>query len=255
MRERRLSPHSQPTYERTRPRILEVSATLIAGALTFAAPAAEARLPMQTSAIEPDRKLVVIGASYAGSWGTPSLPGYALTNSGVGGERTGDVLARFDRDVIAARPDGVIIWGHINDIFGAPGGDMRGAAENAKTNLRQMIERARSADIETIVATEVTLSRSRGLRAWVARMVGRLRGKQSYQERVNDQVREVNRFLRGLADQMELVVLDFEQAVDDGSGHRRIEFSAPDGSHITEDGYVHLTAYTRSVLGQRRAGG
>jgi hypothetical protein len=71
---------------------------------------------------------------------------------------------------------------------------------------------------------------------------------------VNEQVREVNDFLRGTADQMDLLVLDFERAVDDGSGHRRFEFSAPDGSHISEAGYEHLTAYARSVFGERSAG-
>jgi lysophospholipase L1-like esterase len=178
-----------------------------------------------------------------------------VTNRGVGGEDTSAVLARFDRDVIAARPDAVIIWGHINDIFRAPGGDMQAATRSAKDSLREMIERARAAGIEPIVATEVTLSRLPGLREWAAGVVGRLLGKKSYQERVNDQVREVNHFLRGLASQMDLRLLDFEQAVDDGSGYRRAEFSAPDGSHISQAGYDHLTAYTRSVFSELNAGG
>jgi len=206
---------------------------------------------MQTSATQSVRQVIVIGASYAGDWGTPRLPGHTLTNRGVGGEETSAVLARFDKDVIAAKPDAVIIWGHINDIFRAPGGDMSAGARKAKDNLRQMIERARGAGIETIVATEITMSRPPGFMEWAAGIAGKLLGKKSYQERVNDQVRDVNEFLRRQAAQQGLQVLDFERAMDNGEGFRRPEFSTPDGSHISQAGYDRLTAYTRSVWGKK----
>ena len=56
------------------------------------------------------RSLVILGASYAYGWGTPALPGYdRVINRGVGGEETGDMLKRFAADVVAAKPDAVLI--------------------------------------------------------------------------------------------------------------------------------------------------
>jgi hypothetical protein len=49
-------------------------------------------------------KLVILGASYARSWGTPPLPGYSVVNRGVDGEQTKDMRARFQRDVVSVRP-------------------------------------------------------------------------------------------------------------------------------------------------------
>ncbi|MGW8369566.1 MAG: hypothetical protein ACWGPN_12925, partial [Gammaproteobacteria bacterium] len=71
---------------------------------------------MQGTADVAQRKLVILGASYAASWGTPPLPGYVVTNRGVGGDETSDMRARFGRDVAAASPDTVLIWGHVNNI-------------------------------------------------------------------------------------------------------------------------------------------
>ena len=205
---------------------------------------------MQTSSTQPVRHVIVIGASYAAGWGTPPLPGHTLTNRGVGGEETTAMLARFDKDVIAAKPDAVIIWGHINDIFRAPGGDMQAAANRAKDNLRQMIERSLAAGIEPILATEVTLSQPEGFKEWAGGIAGKILGKKGYQERVNDAVRDVNAYLRRQATRLRLSLLDFEQAVDDGDGFRRREFSTPDGSHISKAGYDQLTAYALSKWGQ-----
>src|SRR5688572_14229688 len=87
--------------------------------------------------------LVVIGASYAADWGTPQIPGYTVRNAGAGGEETKDMLARFDRDVVDARADIVLIWGHINNIHRAPGGDYAVAEEGAKADYRAMIAKAR----------------------------------------------------------------------------------------------------------------
>jgi predicted NAD/FAD-binding protein len=49
------------------------------------------------------------------------LPGHPITvlNRGVGGEEIGDMLERFDRDVIATKPD-LALWQ-----FGTNSGDAR----------------------------------------------------------------------------------------------------------------------------------
>jgi lysophospholipase L1-like esterase len=206
-----------------------------------------------TSAAAATRKVVLIGASYARGWGTPALPGWQLTNKGQGGEETTQMLARFDRDVIAARPDAVLIWGHINDIFRAPGGDMAAAATRAKANHAEMMRRASQAGIEVMLATEITLSESTGFINWAKSVVRDLRGKQSYQERVNAQVRAVNDYLRADAARHGRLLLDLERAVDDGNGYRRGEYSTDDGSHVSPAGYAALTSFARRELDARIA--
>jgi lysophospholipase L1-like esterase len=194
------------------------------------------------------KKTVLLGASYAAGWGTPELPGLAIHNSGRGGEETSQMLARFDTDVVAVRPAAVIIWGHINDIFRAPNGDMAAAAKRAMANHETMTDRAQAAGIEPLIATEVTLNERPGFTNSLARLIGRLLGKSSYQSRVSEHVRAVNEFLRELASRRGLRLLDLERAFDDGNGRRRREFSRDDGSHINDAGYAALTAYARMTL-------
>lgn len=192
--------------------------------------------------------MVLLGASYAASWGAPELPGLNILNMGRSGEDTSQLLARFDEDVISKRPEAVLIWGHINDIFRSPNGDMAAAAERAKRNHSDMIRRAEQAGIDVILATEVTLSKSPGLVNWAKDLARQVLGRQSYQQRVNTQVRAVNDFLRAEAARKGWLLLDLEKAVDDGDGYRRPEYSAEDGSHITPAGYAALTAYATGLI-------
>lgn len=203
------------------------------------------------SAANAPASLVIIGASYAADWQRPGLPGYTVVNRGVGGEETHQVRARFQRDVIAAKPDTVLIWGHINNIHRAPNGDMNAAKERIKADIREMVTSARANGIHVILGTEVTLSEAVGFGNRLAAFVGRIRGKTSYAAKINDQVRDVNVWLRGYGKQEGLRVLDFEKALDDGEGFRDTDYTKDDGSHISPEGYEALTAYTRAQLAER----
>jgi lysophospholipase L1-like esterase len=194
------------------------------------------------------QRAVLIGASYAEGWGSPSLPGLRVTNKGRSGDRTAQMLARFDADVISAKPDVVIIWGHINDISSAPSSELATAAKQAMLNLEQMIRAAIQARIVVAVATEVTMTEPRGFSNWAASVLGRLLGKTSYQTRVNTQVRAVNDFLRDFAEVNALTLLDLEQALIGPDGERRSEFAEDDGSHINAAGYEALTAFASAQL-------
>ena len=202
------------------------------------------------NAANPPMSLVIVGASYAADWQKPSLPGYAVVNRGVGGEETQQVLARFDRDVLAAKPNAVLIWGHINNIHRAPAGGMQAAKDRAVANTREMVARARGQGIRVLLATEVTLSEAQGFGNWVARMLGQIRGKQTYADMINGHVRDVNAALRTLAREQGLTLLDFEQALDE-DGFRNPEYTKDDGSHISAAGYAALTAYTQKALAGR----
>jgi lysophospholipase L1-like esterase len=198
------------------------------------------------------RTIVILGASYAGGWGSPNFPGFnRVINRGVSGEETGDMLKRFDKDVVAARPDAVLIWGHVNNITRSAPDRVEATKAAAREHFLEMIRKARAADITVILATEVPWTEPSGmindLRAWI----GHLRGKQSYAQRVSTHVRELNAYLRDLATKEKILLLDFERVFANEEGTRRPEFSAEDGSHISKAGYAALTDYSTRIL--RRA--
>lgn len=193
--------------------------------------------------------IVVLGASYAGSWPLRSVGEAPVVNRGVNGEQSFEMLARFDRDVVAAAPRAVVLWGFINDIFRAAPDGMPRTTERIRDSYTRMIARAREHGIEPIIATEVTIRPKDSLTETLAAWVGALLGKQSYQDRINAEVVAMNRWLSARAAQEGLLLLDLQAALADSDGvRRRAEFIAADGSHITPAGYAAITSYARPRL-------
>jgi lysophospholipase L1-like esterase len=225
-----------------------VAAFLLAG-LAFAGIAKAAMPPEHSLPKTGPRSLVILGASYAGGWGAPQLPGFdSVINRGVSGEETGDMLRRFERDVVAAKPDAVLIWGHVNDITRSAPERLEATKIAAREHYRQMIQKARASGVEVILATEVPWTEPTGLMNDLRAFIGQLRGKQSYAQRVSAHVRELNAFLRELATREKFVLLDFERVFANEEGTRTTQFSAEDGSHISKAGYAALTDYSTRIL-------
>jgi len=193
-------------------------------------------------------RIVILGASYAKGWSPSGLPGVEFVNHGVSGEQSDEMLARFDRDVATLRPDSVVLWGFINDIFRAPKAEIVERLARTKEDFGTMIARARGAGIRPILATEVTIRHKAGWMEDVHARVGRLLGRASYQDYVNGHVRAVNAWLRELARTESLLLLDFENVVSGADGARRVEYAQEDGSHISPDGYVAIDRYAAPLL-------
>ena len=198
------------------------------------------------------KTIVVIGASYAGGWdpGRP-IAGYRLFNKGISGQQSFEMLARFETDVVALKPDAVIIWGFINDIFRSDPVHMDQTLARTRENILTMIALAKTSGVVPIVATEVTV---RGQDSWsevLSGLFGRIRGKINYQDYINRQVIEINRWLRETATHEGVLLLDLEPVFADRQGVRRKEFSQPDGSHISQSGYEALTSYVEERLKSR----
>lgn len=200
-------------------------------------------------------RLVILGASYAGSWGTPPLPGFVVVNRGVGGEQTGGMRARFQSDVLAAQPKAVLIWGHINNITQTGFGDaakLAAVKKAAQDDYLWMLQQARAAGIDVILATEIPLAEPTGFVNSAVAFINGLRGKQSYATQVNREVRELNAFVRQLAAREKLVLLDFEKVFAPEGGARKPEYAQEDRSHVTPAGYQALTRYAVAEFGKRR---
>jgi lysophospholipase L1-like esterase len=221
------------------------------GALLLASESAQAR---ESPAQEPPSKaptIVIFGASYVDGWGSPELPGYKqVINRGVGGQRTDDLLKRFNRDVIATHPDAVLIWGYANNITKARPNEFEAYKAMVLPHYEQMVAAAQKAGIEVILATEVPWTDPDtwldNLRAWI----GHLRGKESYAARISTHIGDVNQQIRALAAREGLRLLDFEQVFANENGTRKPEFALEDLSHISPAGYKALSAYAKRELGR-----
>lgn len=213
---------------------------LLAGGCTLLAGLSDAWAAESMTKTSQQKPIVIIGASYAQGWPVTVLDGMTVINKGAGGEQTYELLARFDRDVIAAKPRAVLIWGFINDIFRSKPEELNEKLVRSRDNIRNMVDKARSQGIAVILATEVTLPASTGWAAWL----GKLRGKQSYREQINERVIEVNRWIRALAAEKKLVLLDFEKALAGLDGMRKPEYTTEDGTHLSSQAYEALSRYT-----------
>ena len=215
-------------------------------ALIMAVTALPAGANVNSDSNASSRTLVILGAFYAGSWGTPPLPGYSVVNRGVGGEQTKGMRARFERDVAAAYPGAVLIWGHVSNITQA---EIVGASPHRIDAIKKA---ARASGIEVMLATEIPMADPAGLVNQARALVGRLMGKQSYADQVNAQVRNLNAFVRQLAAREKLRPLDFEKVFAPYGGTRIEEYAQPDRSHVTPADYQALTEYAVAELGKRR---
>lgn len=197
----------------------------------------------------PDGPVVVLGASYAESWPIDQIAGVPVLNRGITGQQSFELLERFERDVIAAQPRAVILWGFINDIFRAPPGETEAAVVRAQESFLRMIEMARAHDIVPILATEITARpRSNSLMDMLLATLGALRGKPSYQDQVNVHVFRINTWLKETAEREQVLLLDFQSILAGADGRRHPLYAQPDGSHVTAAGYDALTAYAQPIL-------
>jgi acyl-CoA thioesterase I len=82
-------------------------------------------------------------------WLMNAHPEWDVLNRGVNGERSDQIRARFDRDVLAASPRVVVIIGGVNDVYqGRP-------ASHVIAELRAMYQQARAAGIPVVAGSIV----------------------------------------------------------------------------------------------------
>ncbi len=108
----------------------------------------------------------LIGMGDSLTWGYPFGPeaswldlaagetGLKVINQGINGETTGEMLARFDQDVVRPGPRAVTIMGGTNDAWAGF------AAAEVEGNIRAMIDKAHRAGIKVIICLPPPLCRT-----------------------------------------------------------------------------------------------
>jgi lysophospholipase L1-like esterase len=196
-----------------------------------------------------DKPLVLLGASYAKGWSLQEVGGVPVVNRGAGGELTSDMLGRFDRDVVAEHPQAVLVWGFINDVFRAAPDAVDAELARSREHYDAMIARSRQHGIVPILATEIPAGNAAaGPLEPLLEVLGAIRGKEAYADRINRHVAAMNQWLIETARREQLLLLDLGAVLAEPGGRRHPAFTQSDGSHITAVGYETLTSFAVPLL-------
>ncbi len=143
-------------------------------------------------------------------WMTKAQPEWRVLNRGIDGQRSDEILERFQRDVVQERPDYVIILAGVNDIYqGAP-------LESIEKNLLAMYQRAKAAGITPVAATVLPYNTA--------------------SDSDSRAIRELNKWIEDTAKRLGIPFCDTNQAVADPSNPNRLR-SSPEGLHPDVSGY------------------
>jgi lysophospholipase L1-like esterase len=132
-----------------------------------------------------------------------------IVNAGVNGDSVDGMGWRFAKDVAAERPDYVIVWAGLNDLFAG-----RSPSEVFKS-IVELYERCHDIDAGPIGCTLTPVEEP---------------------EHVNEDIVALNRLIMGYCLEEGVPLVDLYSATKNASGRLRRELSN-DGAHLTTEGY------------------
>ena len=153
-------------------------------------------------------------------WLMQSHPEWEVLNCGVNGERSDEIRARFDRDVVGASPAAVVIIAGVNDVYqGRP-------VEHVTGHLRAMYARAATARIRVVAGSILPYNTAT--------------------PEQNGRMRHINDWMRRLPG---ILFVDTRTAVA-AAGNPDLLCESPDGLHPTAAGYHRMADVIRPALEQ-----
>jgi acyl-CoA thioesterase I len=174
-----------------------------------------------------------------------ALAGTIVLNRGVSGDRSRDLLARWETDVLVAEPSLVSIMIGINDTWRGFDSDDPTGAESYEANLRGMLDTTRTHGISTVLVEPFALPTGVVQPGWREDLEPKLR------------------VVRTLAREYDAAIVPLDSAFREEIGSQRAaaEDLAPDGVHPSPLGHEriaslwleHATALVASVAARRSA--
>jgi lysophospholipase L1-like esterase len=153
-------------------------------------------------------------------WLMKRHPEWEVLNSGVNGERTDQIAARFERDVIRVKPRAVVIIAGVNDIYQGR------SVDHVTSELRKMYDRAISAGLKLVGGSIIPFNTATAEQ--------------------NERMRVVNEWIRAQAP-ASLAFADTRSAVA-APGKPDLLASSPDRLHPSVDGYRRMADAIAPVL-------
>jgi lysophospholipase L1-like esterase len=194
-----------------------------------------------------ERRVVFFGDSITDNWSKAGyggfFPGRPYVNRGIGGQTTSQMLLRFRPDVIALKPEAVVILAGTNDIAGN-GGPV--SLEVVQQNVASMAELAKLHGIRVVLASLLPVSDDK--RDADGRPLIRTK------DRPPATLRALNAWLAGYARDNGHVYLDYFTAVADAAGTLRPDLN-DDGLHPNTAGYAVMAPLAEKAVEQALAAG
>ncbi|MGI9069077.1 MAG: SGNH/GDSL hydrolase family protein [Pyrinomonadaceae bacterium] len=191
----------------------------------------------------PDKKeqrVVFLGDSITDSWDNPSnggfFPGKPYINRGISGQTTPQMLIRFRPDVVALRPEVVVILAGTNDIAGNTGPM---TLESIEDNLASIAELARAHGIRLVLSSVLPVS------DYEKTADGQPRNQTT--RRPPEQIKALNEWMKKYAAENKLTYLDYYSAMIDDKGFLRDELSN-DGLHPNLEGYLVMNPLVEKAI-------
>jgi lysophospholipase L1-like esterase len=176
-------------------------------------------------------RVVFIGDSITDRWGRqhgkffPGEPGYI--NRGIGGQVSGQMLARFQQDVIQLEPKAVVILAGTNDI------PSNIPPQDTEANLTSMVELARFHKIKVVLASLLPVSDYYRPNQTTRRPLAKLR--------------EINDWIESYCRKNKLVFLDYFKAMSDDHDMLKCELTV-DGVHPSDAGYDVMASVASQAI-------
>jgi len=184
-----------------------------------------------------EKRVVFMGDSITDFWKLATyFPSKPYINRGISGQTTPQMLVRFRPDVIALKPQVVVILAGTNDVAGNTGPM---TLEAIQDNLASMFELARASNIRVVIASVLPVSDYSKNRE----------GKPIIQttRRPPEKIKTLNEWIKKHAAQNGLTYLDYFSAMVDEKGFLKEELSN-DGLHPNEKGYVVMQPLVEQAI-------
>lgn len=154
-------------------------------------------------------------------WLMRAHPEWEVLNRGINGQRSDEIRARFDSDVLAARPAAVVIVAGVNDVYQGL------SAEHVMRQLEAMYLAAAAASIAVVAGTILPYDTA--------------------SPEQNARMRRVNAWIRERAAATALFFADTRAAVARADDADRLAAS-DDGLHPTAEGYRQMARALQPAL-------
>jgi len=209
-----------------------------------------------TPVINTTPKVVFIGDSIsylfdAPGFGQPEFSQHSTwIDAGVVGDNTNQILARFQSQVIDAKPDVVVILGGTNDVY--PGWQLCVDSEvpkvflnkiNSCTNVEAMVSMAKAAHIAIVLGTVPPWSCSDAVKCALANTAD---SSPSRYDRIN----QWNQWLRQYAFDNDIVIADYWSALVSPDEQTYVTANTWDGVHPSAAGYAVMTPIVEAAIQQ-----
>ncbi len=154
-------------------------------------------------------------------WMMKRHPEWKVLNRGVNGERTDEIEMRFSRDVLAVKPQVVIVLAGVNDLY------QGFSAAKVTANLESIYKKALQNGIQVVACTILPYDRAT--------------------PEVQKRMARVNNWIRETSARQGLWFCDTSQAVSDPKRPGKL-IGSPDGLHPNMNGYHRMADAISAVL-------